>query len=140
MEKALLQNIQPTTITKYTGNEMNNINFNYWLQGYFELMGNQDGLAPSLSETQVKCIRDHLELVNKVEVLTGFASWLEGYLDAKISGPLDTQGYLAISGKLNDWFTHAVAQPSSSVIAGPGSGTITWPPNDYWSGQGTVVC
>lgn len=42
---------------------MTSRDFCYWLQGYFEL-----GLVTSLSETQVKVIRNHLAMVFKHEI------------------------------------------------------------------------
>jgi len=98
---------------------MNNLNFNFWLQGYFEIMGPQDN-NPSwmLTHDQVKCIREHLVLVKSTEPLYGFAAWLEGYLDARAT-TLGAQDCSVISIKLNDSFTHVVPAPSASPFSQP---------------------
>jgi hypothetical protein len=102
---------------------MNNVNFNFWLQGYFELMGPQDGTSPELHGFQVKLIQEHIALVKKTEALGEFAAWLQGYLDAAIGVPgtytsLGAQHYLTISAKLSQVFAHVV-QPVV-VPSGPG--------------------
>lgn len=98
---------------------MNNSHFNYWLQGFFEITERdtnqsiEQELTPSLSEAQVICIREHLDLVKKQEPLYGFAAWLEGYIDARVGtvgGDISTQGYMAISEKLKESFRHVTTQ------------------------------
>jgi hypothetical protein len=92
---------------------MNNTNFNYWLQGFFEIVERdtnrslESELVPVLSEAQVNCIREHLTLVKQLENLIGFAAWLEGYLDARVGqvgGEIGAQGYMAIAERLKGLF------------------------------------
>ena len=116
---------------------MNNLNFNYWLQGLFELTERdtnrtlESELVPSLSEAQVNCIREHLELVKKSEPLYGFAAWLEGYMDARVGqvgGEIGAQGYMAISERSKQSFVHVpysmthTASSISAMISAGGAG------------------
>lgn len=108
---------------------MNNINFNYWLQGYFEVLNlsdlNQD---KNIYSKQIECIREHIGLVKKSEQLAGFAAWLEGYLDAKVSpsgGTLKEDDYAVIAGKLTESFKHLT--PITSFPPGFGQGGTIYP-------------
>lgn len=57
---------------------MRNVEFCYWLQGYFELRQ----VPVEMSESQFCIIRQHIALVKEVEgKLLGFPAWLEGVLD-----------------------------------------------------------
>ena len=112
---------------------MTNINFNYWLQGYFEIIERsstkplEHEINPFLDEGQVACIREHLELVKKSEYLAGFAAWLEGYIDAKVGqvgGELGTQSFLIIADKLKCSFQQMTQHPQFPGIA-PGAGSFT---------------
>jgi hypothetical protein len=61
---------------------MNELNFAYWLQGFFELTG-----AETLSEDQVKIIKEHLALVFKKETtwtLGGHNNYWGGIQSTKI--------------------------------------------------------
>lgn len=53
---------------------MNNFNFCYWLQGYFELSESN-----SVPKETVSVIQEHLAIVQPKNGV--FCSWLEGYLD-----------------------------------------------------------
>ena len=56
---------------------MNNKEFCYWLQGYFELGGLKE-----LTNKQLEIIQAHLNLVRKVDGrLDEFTGWLEGTLE-----------------------------------------------------------
>jgi len=83
--------------------------FTYWLQGYFELR-EDDG---ALSLSQIKCIKRHIELVQKVEGLEAglFIFWLTGVLDAIncLETDLDELGITdLIKGKLGEYFKHEI--------------------------------
>lgn len=62
---------------------MNELNFAYWLQGFFELSGSE-----SLNEDQVKIIKEHLALVFKKETTWtlggGYNTWGGGIAATKI--------------------------------------------------------
>jgi len=84
---------------------MTNREFCYWLQGFFEL-----SRATGLDNQQVVAIKNHLNLVRKVEQkLSEFPSWLEGFLDAAGEGLLGTgQAVEQIRTKLNAIFKHEI--------------------------------
>lgn len=42
--------------------------FCYWLQGYFELLNDNEGKLPILNTVQVAAVRQHLALVFKHEI------------------------------------------------------------------------
>lgn len=95
---------------------MNNQNFRYWLQGYFEL---RIGGTAELDDAQVKVIREHLYLVRQTEQLSGFTAWLEGLLDANV--PVTKELGKLISSRLLESFQH-IEYPASFTITTPGGG------------------
>lgn len=54
---------------------MRNIDFGYWLEGFFEIAE-----AETLTAKQVKIIQEHLKLTQAREELTGLSLWLDGFL------------------------------------------------------------
>lgn len=47
---------------------MKSRDFVYWLQGYFELLNDDEGELPILNTTQTLCIRNHLAMVFTHEI------------------------------------------------------------------------
>lgn len=85
---------------------MTNREFMYWLQGYFELSDEQ-APRPALTVEQVMVIRNHLNLVRKVEKkLEEFPSWLEGFLDSHEG--LTAEATDKIKVKLASVFKHEI--------------------------------
>lgn len=54
---------------------MRNIDFGYWLEGFFEIAE-----VETLTAKQVKIIQEHLKLTQAREELTGLSLWLDGFL------------------------------------------------------------
>lgn len=61
---------------------MNEFQYCYWLMGIFEL-----GKPQSFTSHQVLLIQEHLQLVQHRQYI--FCNWLEGFLDANGSKPLE---------------------------------------------------
>lgn len=68
---------------------MNELQFCYWLQGYFELT---DSGQP-LSAQQVQIIKDHLELVFKKVTPDRVLNYSIDYSPVKMSTPIPGDGY-----------------------------------------------
>jgi hypothetical protein len=82
--------------------------FCYWLNGYFELRLEKGPLKPS----QVGIVRNHLNLVKKVERrgLSGFCAWMEVILDllAESNDECDEKTQNLIYKKLGETFKHEI--------------------------------
>lgn len=60
---------------------MDNTNFCFWFQGFFEIL---DAENLKLTEKQIKCVEAHLNLAREVDgKLDEFQAWLLGFLDGK---------------------------------------------------------
>ena len=95
------------------GADMNNREFLFWLQGYFEL---DAGATRLFTSEQLRLIRNHLNLVRQVDGhLEPFAQKLEEMLDTlERGGPL-AQNLMAVLGReLDSQFTHAAGGPPSA--------------------------
>lgn len=57
-------------LNKVRALNMNETEFTYWLQGFFELSN-----AEELTREQVKIIKDHLSLVFDKKTPDGFVNW-----------------------------------------------------------------
>jgi hypothetical protein len=86
---------------------MNNINFAFWLQGFFELRSQPE----PLTQNQVELIYSHLQLAKKVDgKLDSFGAWLEALLDLVKTGSakLDEKTMELITTKLGELFQHEI--------------------------------
>lgn len=82
---------------------MNNREFCYWLQGYFELLD-----ADVLTNPQVQIIRRHINLAKQVDGgLTKFPIFLEGFFAACNDNPT-TEQIQTIKRMLNQEFEHVI--------------------------------
>lgn len=91
---------------------MNSKDFAYWLQGYFELRTDSTSI---LTETQIKIIKQHLELVKVTDKkLQGFCAWLNTIFELldtlKLSFNVSFNEELMkiLSIKLNEEFKHVI--------------------------------
>jgi len=92
---------------------MNQVEFCYWLQGYFELRapGARDP-GPPLVTSQLAVVRRHLALVKKAEGrrLSGFCAWLDFVLEeiAADGGVMTDARHARIVRRLSDAFEHDI--------------------------------
>ena len=87
--------------------------FNYWLQGLFELSGSQ----LVLSVRQLVLIRKHLELVATSGPVSPFGVWLFGCLDTlKASGVLDLEPAIQVEAKVSRMIEERLSKEFVHVI------------------------
>ena len=79
--------------------------FCYWLQGFFELIGEQ---IPTLSERRAQCIKNHLDLALKVDTADSptrdYCVEMKAFLTWAGANPPTAM----MCRKLNDLFSHAI--------------------------------
>ena len=97
---------------------MKNIEFCYWLQGYFEITDQVDTVE-ELRLSQIECIENHLKLVEKHESLGSFTSWLQGFLEYHLLSQgrvaMNDEGVDKIRAKLAHCFKHVIDNTYSNA-------------------------
>jgi len=103
---------------------MNNRDFYYWLQGYFELKKKENPLNTladagwQLSKQQADVIIRHLELIKESgNELDDFTNWLEGVMDVWLKSELIFKHTITamIMKKLEGKFEH-IAKPPVKIV------------------------
>ncbi len=85
---------------------MDNLQFCYWLQGYFEI-GTKNGLGnTNLNKEQLEIVRQHIILVEQENPWTcGFIQWLQGVIDTTRVLTLKSADYIKLSKAINHQLT-----------------------------------